>query len=149
MFTQEQMMEKFRKLADEIQTLGDSIDDSEVGSLRDEIDGLKYTLDGIESTIGDWSANVLGLRNELDDLMDDVEKCFILGTPRTPIVLERYELEKRMFNLHTKQGDFAMLAEELRKNPESFWLTLAHCLMERPFDNGGLVLFAREYSKHV
>ncbi len=149
MFTQEQMMEKFRKLSGEIEALGDSIDDSEVATLRDEIDGLKYTLDGIESTIGDWSVNVLDLRSKLDELMDDVEKCFILGTPRNPITLERYELEKRMFNLYTKQGDFAMLAEELRKNPESFWLTLAHCLMERPFDNAGLVLFAREYSKHV
>ena len=149
MFTQDEMMEKFRKLSGEIEALGDSIDDSEVGSLRDEIDGLKYTLDGIESTIGDWSTNVLDLRNKLDELMDDVEKCFILDAPRNPITLERYELEKRMFSLHTKQGDFAMLAEELRKNPEMFWLTLAHCLMERPFDNNGLVLFAREYSKHV
>ena len=148
MFTQEQMMEKFRKLSGEIEALGDSIDDSEVGSLRDEIDGLKYTLDGIESTIQDWSVNVLDLRNKLDELMDDVEQ-FVGNAPRKPITLERYELEKRMFNLYTKQGDFAMLAEELRKNPESFWLTLAHCLMERPFDNAGLVLFAREYSKHV
>jgi predicted nuclease with TOPRIM domain len=148
LFTQEQMMEKFRKLSGEIEALGDSIDDSEVGSLRDEIDGLKYTLDGIENTIGDWSTNVLDLRNKLDDLMEDVEQS-LAGTPRKPITLERYELEKRMFSLHTKQGDFALLAEELRKNPESFWMTLAHCLMERPFDNGGLVLFVREYSKHV
>jgi predicted nuclease with TOPRIM domain len=146
--TRDELMNKFEQLSSEIVALGDSIDDSEVGSLRDEIDGLKYTLDGIESTIGDWSANVLDLRNTLDDLKDDVEK-FVGNAPRNPITLERYELEKRMFSLHTKQGDFAMLAEELRKNPESFWLTLAHCLMERPFDNGGLVLFAREYSKHV
>lgn len=149
MFTQDEMMNKFRKLTGEIQALGDSIDDSEVATLRDEIDGLKYTLDGIESTIQDWSVNVLALRNEVDDLLDDVEKCFVLGTPEKPITLERYELEKRMFSLHTKQNDFAMLAEDLRKNPESFWLTLAHCLMERPFDSAGLVLFAREYNKHV
>lgn len=149
MFTQDEMMSKFRKLTGEIQALGDSIDDSEVSSLRDEIDGLKYTLDGIESTIQDWSVNVLALRNQVDDLMDDVEKCFILGTPEKPITYTADEMNARVNRMVANQDNLVYLKGELLQNPEAFWLTLSQCIIRRPWDCKALIAWSREYQNHL
>ena len=123
MFDKEQLLKKFDELNGRIERVGDSIDDSDVSSLRDEVDGLLYSIRGIEDTITTWSVNVLELRNEVDELRSEIEA--IESAEQTAFVptYGREEINGvlRVWSLMAERLSHANFHETMLRNPALFW----------------------------
>lgn len=123
MFDKEQLLKKFDELNGRIERVGDSIDDSDVSSLRDEVDGLLYSIRGIEDTITTWSVNVLELRNEVDDLRGEIEAIELAEQTAFVPTYGNQELKDLLhaWSLMAERLSHANFHETMLKNPALFW----------------------------
>lgn len=141
-----QEMEQFERT---LNSVYDEVDSSVVDSLENEIAGLRDSLRDIESTVSEWSSQLDEVRDEftaLKAMFNDVENEATL----TPIVrMSDWQMQQKKTFVRNNLRNKEILTTMLQADPQSFWVTVATCIVEDPFHCSDLADFVVNYEQHI
>lgn len=128
------------------------IDSSIVNDLENEIAGLRDSLRDIESTIDDWSNTLDEVRDEFVALQRALQEEVTLAEEPETIEIVRmsdWQMQQKKTFVRNNLGDKQSLVAMLKADPQSFWVTVATCIVEDPFHCSDLADFVVNYEQYI
>ena len=128
----------------------DEVDSSVVDSLESEIDGLRDSLRDIESTVSDWSSQLDEVRDEfkaLKEMVNDIEDEPV--KPTEIVLMSDWQMQQKKTFVRNNLRNKELLTAMLKADPQSFWVTIATCIVEDPFHCSDLADFVVNYEQYI
>lgn len=126
------------------------IDSGVTDELQSELDSLRDSIRDIESTVDDWSNQLDEVRDEfsaLKAMLNDVEDESV-KTPEI-VLMSDWQMQQKKTFVRNNLGDKQTLAAMLKADPQSFWVTVATCIVEDPFHCSDLADFVVNYEQYI
>lgn len=140
-------MEQFERTLNRVYN---EIDSGVTDELQSELDSLRDSIRDIESTVDDWSNQLDEVRDEfsaLKAMLNDVEDESV-KTPEI-VLMSDWQMQQKKTFVRNNLRNTELLTSMLKADPQSFWVTIATCIVEDPFHCSDLADFVVNYEQYI